>query len=225
MGRSERIISAFPWEDGHITTKRLEERFIVPGESLTGPHGWGEVFGQEGLLDVEIGFGKDEFLLDVAEVRPEGLFVGIDFSRPRSLSYLRKIEMRELTNVRVLRMHAAAAIGHCFGRGTVREYYVLFPDPWPKKRHAAHRLVSPWFAREVERTLIPGGRITLATDHPPYRDQMIEVIEAHGAFENLRGPGGYGDRLEGFTETIFERRWLLRGKNVFYIQFRRREAP
>ena len=98
-------------------------------------------------------------------------------------------------------------------------------EPWPKKRHASHRLVSPWFAREVERTCVPGGRITLATDHPPYRDQMIEVLESHGGFENLRGPGAYGDRIEGFTETIFERRWLLRGKNVFYIQFRRGEEP
>ena len=100
MGRFARIISAPSVGGRTITTKRLEDRFIVPGGSLSGPHGWGEVFGQEGLLDVEIGFGKDEFLLDVAEVRPEGLFVGVDFSLPRSISYLRKIEMRGLTNVR-----------------------------------------------------------------------------------------------------------------------------
>jgi tRNA (guanine-N7-)-methyltransferase len=211
-------------EEQAIARERLEDRFIVPGRNLTGPCAWPAVFGREGLLDVEIGFGKDEFLLDLAEVRPEGLFLGIDFSRPRSRSYLRKIDLRGLTNVHVLRMHAAAAVGHCLGRGTVREYYVLFPDPWPKKRHASHRLVSPWFAREASRTLAPGGRITLATDHPPYRDQMLDVFEEHKDFVNLRGRRRFGHRPDGFHETIFERRWLSRGKDVFYIQFIREEV-
>ncbi|MHC4858724.1 MAG: tRNA (guanosine(46)-N7)-methyltransferase TrmB, partial [Planctomycetota bacterium] len=60
------------------------------------------MFGRPGPLDVEIGFGKDEFLLDLAERRPEGRFLAIDYSRPRARSYLVKIGLRRLTNVRVL---------------------------------------------------------------------------------------------------------------------------
>ena len=80
-----------------------------------------------------------------------------------------------------------------------------------------------WFAREVARTLVPGGRITLATDQPPYRDQVLEVLEGHGGFRNLRGPGGHGPRPEGFDETIFERRWIDDGRGIFYLQFTREE--
>jgi len=194
---------------------------VVPGVDLMGPDRWPEVFGRSGLLDVEIGFGKDEFLLDVAESRPEGLYLAVDFSRPRTRAYLRKIELRGLTNVRVLYEHAAHAVGLCLSRNSVREYHVLCPDPWPKARHAANRLVSPWFAREVARTLVEEGRITIATDDVPYRGQILEVMEAHGGFRNERGPGGHGPRPEGFESTIFERRWLLKGREVSYMQFRR----
>jgi tRNA (guanine-N7-)-methyltransferase len=188
-----------------------------------GPDRWAEVFGRPGPLNVEIGFGKDEFLLDLAQARPDDLFLGVDFSRPRTRSYLRKIAQRGLTNVRVMFEHAANVVGYCFLDGAVEELYVLFPDPWPKEKHAVNRLVSPWFAREAARILAPGGRATLATDHPPYRDQMIAVMEA-GEFINLREPGGFGPRPEGFDETIFERRWLERGRDVFYLQFLRKES-
>ena len=191
-----------------------------------GPGDWEAAFGRSGALSVEIGFGKDEFLLELAETRPEGLFLGVDFSRPRTRSYLRKIARRGLTNVRVLFEHAANAIGYCLGDESVEELFVLFPDPWPKERHARNRLVAPGFAREAARVLVPGGRVTLATDHPPYRDQMIEVFEGEvfeggSSFENLRGSGAHGARPENFDETIFERRWLEQGRDVLHLQFSR----
>jgi len=193
---------------------------VVPGRELRGPDRWEAIFGRPGPITVEIGFGKDEFLLELAERRPEECFLAIDFSRPRSRSYLNKIALRGLANVRVLLEHAAAALGLCLDDELVREYYVLFPDPWPKKRHAEHRLVAPWFAREVRRTLVPGGRIHIATDHAPYRDQILAVME-DGGFRNSRGPGGHGPRPEGFESTIFERRWIERGREVCHMQFER----
>jgi tRNA (guanine-N7-)-methyltransferase len=196
---------------------------VTPGEDLKGPDRWPDVFGRPGPLTVEIGFGKDEFLLELAELHPDRNFLAVDFSRPRTRSYLNKIARRGIGNVRVLRDHAMHAVAICLPDAGVEEYFVLFPDPWPKDRHARNRLVRPWFAREVARTLRPGGRITLSTDHPPYRDQMIEVMEGSGAFRNLRGPGGWGPRPEGFDETIFERRWIDRGRGIFYVQFVRED--
>lgn len=203
----------------------MADLLVNPGTDLLGPDRWHEVFGRPGPFDVEIGFGKDEFLLEQAQEDPDGLFLAVDYSRPRARSYLNKIRMRGLTNVRVLLTHAATAIGLCLPDRSVRRYYVLCPDPWPKERHAAHRLVRPWFAREAARTLVPGGLITLATDHPPYLDQIIEVMEGSGLFSNLMGEGRSGPRPEGFSSTIFERRWIDRGRQVSWVQFVRKEVP
>jgi tRNA (guanine-N7-)-methyltransferase len=168
---------------------------------------------------VEVGFGKDEFLLELAAVRPDLDFLAIDYSVPRAMSYLRKIERRRLTNVRVLVEHAMLAVSLCLADASVREFFVLFSDPWPKARHAAHRLVAPWFAREAARALVPGGKVTLATDHEPYRDGILAVLEGEPRFRNVLGPGGSGPRPDGYPATIFERRWLGKGKVVWYMQF------
>jgi len=202
-----------------ISTPPQDKYLIRPGVDLLGPDRWSDVFGRPGPLTVEVGFGKDEFLLDLAETNPDGLFLGIEFSRPRTRSYLNKIRFRGLTNVRVLLEHAANAVGLCLGDGSVGELFVLFPDPWPKKKHARNRLISPWFVREADRVMIPGGRATMATDDVPYRDQILEVVEGHGSFRNLRGPGEYGPRPEGFDQTIFERRWVEQGRGIYYMQF------
>jgi len=200
----------------------IDETWLVkPGENLLGPLRWPDVFGDEGPLTVEIGFGKDEFLLDLAEEYPDRRFLAIDFSKSRGRSYMNKIARRRLTNVRVVLDHAANVLTLCLPDLSVEEYFVLFPDPWPKDRHAVNRLVRPWFAREIHRTLRPGGRITLATDDAPYRDQIMEVMEGHGGFANLRGPGEYGPRPVGFDETIFERRWIDKGRDIHYMQFER----
>ena len=138
---------------------------------------------------------------------------------------MNKIQRRGLTNVRVVKDHAANVVTHCLPDGGVREFFVLFPDPWPKDRHAANRLVRPWFVREVIRTLVPGGRITLATDDEPYRDQILAAFGDSPAFTNRFGAGGYGPRPKGFEETIFERRWRQQGKSAYYMQFQREEDP
>ena len=62
----------------------------------------------------------------------------------------------------------------------------------------------------------------MSTDHPPYRDQMLEVFDAHGGFRTLLPSPGYGPRPQGFEGTIFEDRWLRKGRKVFYMQFERR---
>jgi tRNA (guanine-N7-)-methyltransferase len=203
-------------------TRAIDETWLVkPGENLPGPLRWPEIFGEEGPLTVEIGFGKDEFLLDLAGEFPDRRFLAIDFSRSRGRSYMNKIARRGLRNVRVMLDHAANIVSLCLPTAGVEEYFVLFPDPWPKDRHAANRLVRPWFAREVARTLLLGGRITLATDDQPYRDQIIEVFESHGGFRNRIGPGQWGPRPLGFEGTIFERRWIEKGRNIHYMHFER----
>jgi tRNA (guanine-N7-)-methyltransferase len=65
--------------------------------------------------------------------------------------------------------------------------WLLFPDPWPKKRHHKRRLVQPDFVKLVAAALAPGGRFSLATDWQSYAEQMLAVLEAEEAFVNLCG--------------------------------------
>jgi tRNA (guanine-N7-)-methyltransferase len=195
-------------------------RLVVPGRELLGPDGWTELFGREAPLVVEIGFGKDTFLLEQAEAHPERDHVGVERDPHRVSAFLRRAERRGLDNVRALPVAGELALGVCFADASIDELHVYFPDPWPKARHARNRLVQPWFAREVRRVLAAQGVLYLATDDAPYRNQMREVMEV-GGFDNLLA-ADWVDQAPLGHETKFERLWREHGREIHHMLYRPR---
>ena len=192
---------------------------MVPGRELTGPGGWSALFGRAAPLVVEIGFGKDTFLLERAAECPAVDHVGVERDPERVHSFLEQAERRGLANVRALPVSAEMALGQCFEDGAVIEVHVYFPDPWPKERHARHRLVQPWFPREAHRVLVPGGALVLATDDTHYTAQMLDVIEGSGLFMNTAGPECTASHPALGWETKFERLWRGQGRTIRHMAF------
>jgi len=183
---------------------------VAPGRELTGPGDWTRIFGRAAPLIVEVGFGKDPFLLDRATARPGEDHVGIERDPGRVEAFAEAIVSRGLTNVRVLPVSAEIALGICFEDGAVAELHVYFPDPWPKLRHAKNRLVQPWFAREARRVLAADGRLFVATDDAPYAAQIRDVLGAAFTDADLAGPS---------PSTKFERLWRSRGRTIHRMEF------
>jgi tRNA (guanine-N7-)-methyltransferase len=167
------------------------------------------VFGRTAPLVVEIGFGKDPFLLDRATARRGEDHVGVERDPGRVTAFADEIARRGLTNVRVLPIAAELALALCFEDGAVSELHLYFPDPWPKARHAGNRLVQPWFAREARRVLAADGRLLVATDSEPYAAQIRETVGA--AFDE-------SDPL-ALPSTKFERLWTARGRTIHRMEF------
>jgi len=193
---------------------------VLPGVELRGPADWKRIFGREAPLVVELGFGKDAFLLDRAESFPQHDHVGVERDATRASTFAAAAERRGLENVRVLPIAGELALGLCFADGSIHELHVYFPDPWPKDRHAWQRMIRPWFAQEAERTLAPGGRVYLATDDLPYARQMREVLEERGlrpVETHPETPGG--GRSTAGHETQFERLWRSLGRRIQYLAY------
>lgn len=197
-------------------------RLVVPGRELHGPRDWPRIFGRDAPLVVEIGFGKDTFLLEQAAAHPERDHVGVERDPHRAALFVERATERELDNVRALPVAAEMALGLCLADRAVSELHVYFPDPWPKQRHARNRLVQPWFAREARRVLAADGVVYMATDDEPYRDQMLEVM-AEGGFVNLMD-AGWQDEAPLGHETKFERLWRTRGRGIHHMLFRDRRG-
>jgi tRNA (guanine-N7-)-methyltransferase len=184
---------------------------------------WSAIFGRRAPLEVEIGFGKDTFLIDRAERQPEVDHLGVEYSRKRAESFLRKAERRGVTNVRATRLHAAVVLDRLLPAEGVRAIHVLFPDPWPKKKHHKNRLIRAPFARAVHRCLESGGTLTLGTDDVDYREQMLEVMEGHGAFANVHGARRWVPEIPDHPKTIFEERWRRHGRAIHFMRFRKEQ--
>lgn len=119
-------------------------------------------------LEVDVGSGKGRFLLARARLHPQTPVLGID----RLLSRVRKVERQALkaglSNLRVLYADADYAIRYLLPAGSVSVFYVLFNDPWPKRKHVDRRMVNGGFIDALCQALRPGGKIHLATDDAEY---------------------------------------------------------
>src|SRR4051794_28214633 len=95
------------------------------------------IFGRKAPIKVDLGCGDGSFLAALAAENSASDFLGIERLRGRVNSACRRIERAGLTNVRVTRFDIAFAVDHILPLESIDAFYLLFPDPWPKRRHAA----------------------------------------------------------------------------------------
>lgn len=179
------------------------------------------LFGREAPRTLEIGFGNGEHLLALAAAHPERDFIGVEVHRPGVGRLLLGLEKAALGNVRLVCHDAVEVLEQQIPRGFLDELLILFPDPWPKKRHHKRRLIQGPFTALAAARLAPGGVLRLATDWEPYALEMLEVLTHTADLENLSEYGGFMARPSERAPTRFERRGERLGHAVWDLAFRR----
>jgi tRNA (guanine-N7-)-methyltransferase len=181
---------------------------------------WYAAFARSAPLWLEIGFGNGDALRQMAALHPQVNCLGIEVHRPGVGHLLQGLVEDGLTNVRVLRADAAEVLREHVAAATFERVLVLFPDPWPKKRHHKRRLIQPAVAAELARVLVPGGILHLATDWPDYAEHMRAVLE--GEPRLIDSADGWAERPAYRPRTRFEARGEGKGHPVFDLIYRRR---
>ena len=166
---------------------------------------WRAVFGNERRVEVEIGPGNGDVLLALAAATPDVNFFGIERARAAVDSLLRRAERRRLANVRAIAGDARCIVERLVSDASVSAYHVYFPDPWPKTAHRHRRLAGDGFARAVVRTLVPGGRVDVATDVGPLLATFTRHFQAAGLVRLVTSTPVVRPR------TLFERKYGAAG--------------
>ena len=131
---------------------------------------------------LEIGFGGGEHLVAQAGDHRETGFIGCEPFVEGVAKALAGIEERELTNVRLWPDDARLLLD-AFAPASIERAFILFPDPWPKRRQQKRRLVQPDFAAALRRVIAPGGQGRFATDVASYADEALLTFLQNGGFE------------------------------------------
>ncbi|MGC8518077.1 MAG: tRNA (guanosine(46)-N7)-methyltransferase TrmB [Steroidobacteraceae bacterium] len=217
-----RAIRSFVTRAGRITPaqeRALQMLWPKYGLAPQGPLDLDDVFGRAAPRTAEVGFGNGENLLALAAAHPERDYLGIEVHRPGVGRVLLAIEERSLSNVRVICHDAVEVLERHLPPASLEEILVLFPDPWPKKRHHKRRLIqSPFVALLAERLKL-GGRVHLATDWSAYAEEMLTVLAAETRLRNLSPTGTFVSRPEERAATRFERRGERLGHGVWDLDF------
>jgi tRNA (guanine-N7-)-methyltransferase len=180
---------------------------------LTGRLDLEKIFGRKAPFRVDLGCGDGSFIRALAERMPEKNFLGIERLLGRIRSATRKAAT--IGNVRLLRMESSYAVRYLLPAGSVETFYLLFPDPWPKRRHWRRRIVTAEFLRAISDALVGNGRLLIATDHLEYFEKIKDIARANPDF-TIANPA-----LIDLPPTKFWQQFRAQGAAIYRLELRK----
>jgi tRNA (guanine-N7-)-methyltransferase len=171
---------------------------------------------------LEIGFGGGEHLVWQALRQPTVGVIGCEPFIDGVVKVLSAVEHHQLAN---LRLHAGDGreVLRWLPQGSLARVFVLFPDPWPKRRHLKRRLVSPQLLGELARVMAPGAELRFATDVGDYAGFVLASARSSNAFHWLaEAPADWRTRPSDWPQTRYEEKALGSGRRCIYLRFARR---
>ncbi len=179
-----------------------------------------KAFARKAPVILEIGFGMGKTTADIAEAHPGHDYLGVEVHTPGVGSLLKEIQVRKLSNIRIIQHDAVEVLNHMLADNSLAGIHVYFPDPWPKKRHHKRRLIQPELVALLAQKLAPGGYLHCATDWEDYALQMLDVLSGERILKN--SADGFAPRPEWRPITKFEQRGLNLGHGVWDVLFEKK---
>ena len=189
----------------------IPETYVAPLDPVA-------IFGRIAPLQVDLGCGDGSFLCELASRYPEKNFLGTERMVGRVAKSCRK--SANLENVRVLNVESSYAVGYLLPERSVETFYLLFPDPWPKRRHHRRRIVTKAFLESTHRALENGGILQIATDQFDYF-RHIERLAYASSLQISLGEETSSDKNDDFPLTKFERRFSALGVPIYRLALRK----
>ncbi|MEY4330600.1 MAG: tRNA ((46)-N7)-methyltransferase TrmB, partial [Bacteroidota bacterium] len=185
-------------------------------------------FKNDNPLVIELGCGKGEYTVQLAEANPHINYLGVDVKGHRFNHGARIAIAKGLKNVAFLRTRVEF-IESFFGPNEVDEIWLTFSDPQPKDETGIKRITSSYFWNKYRNFLKPNGTIHIKHDNPMIYWSALEELEASRHILETHSADVYGDYIQTQPEewqrilsirTFYESRWLGEGKKIHYVRFR-----
>ena len=186
---------------------------VIPEADNPAVH-WTRLFARGGPIHVDLGCGDGLHLAALAAQYPGEKFLGIERLLHRARSATRTTS--HLENVGILRADTLFVVRHLFSAESIQAFYLLFPDPWPKRRHHRRRIVTPEFLVDLARALAPSGSLFVATDHTEYFERILQLATQSNLFCVVDRP----PEAE-VSESTFERRFREAGIPIHRLELRK----
>ncbi len=170
---------------------------------------------------LEIGFGGGEHLVWQASHNPAVDIIGCEPFEDGVVKVLTAIESLPIDNIH-LHPDDARDLIRALPAASIARAFILFPDPWPKKRHVKRRLVGLSLLRDLARVLAPGAGLRIGTDIADYARTIAMAFQHEPAFRwAARRPADWQIRPDDWPQTRYEAKAVREGRRSVYLQFHR----
>jgi tRNA (guanine-N7-)-methyltransferase len=211
---------------GRRALRRIDPNLDLSGHlklpaDLPSPWNAAALFARQAPLEIEVGSGKGLFLAAAASGQPDIDFLGIEIGCKYARFAAARLAHRSLPNAKMINGDALEIFRLLIPAASLAGVHVYFPDPWWKARHKKRRVMNEAFLRDVERTLLPAGRLHFWTDVEEYFQTTLELIPT---CTRLIGPLPVAEQPAEHDldyRTHFERRMRLHALPVYRSEFRK----
>ncbi|MDT0538332.1 MULTISPECIES: tRNA (guanosine(46)-N7)-methyltransferase TrmB [Croceitalea] len=184
---------------------------------------WGKFFGNTNPIVLELGCGKGEYTVGLAERNSNKNYIGIDIKGARFWRGAKTAIQENLSNVAFIRTQIEL-VDELFDKDEIAEIWITFPDPQIKYKRTKHRMTNEVFLKKYKSILQPNGLIHLKTDSEfmhGYTLGLLHGLEHEVIYANhdiYKNEGSPEEVLK--IQTFYENQYLEKGKPITYIQFR-----
>lgn len=178
-------------------------------------------FSPQSSLHIEFCSGNGDWVLSKAAQDKTVYWVAIEKRLDRARKIWSKRKKQGLNNLFVVCSEAELFSKTKLKAAAFFQIAINFPDPWPKDKHAKHRLIQASFSKELSRLLSEEGELMLVTDDKPYCEQMIEVLSQNPELK-ARYEKGYTLDFENYGNSYFDTLWREKGRDIHYLSYLKR---
>ena len=177
-----------------------------------------QLFKNNNKIEVEIGMGKGDFIINKARLNPNINFIGIEKYASVLVKAVKKLENVELNNLKIMNIDADT-IDEVFA-SEIDQIYLNFSDPWPKKKHANRRLTSPLFLDKYDKIFKNDKVIEMKTDNRNlFEYSLITLSQKKYLFEEIK-LDLYTDLNEDNIQTEYEKKFVSLGLPIYKLKAR-----
>lgn len=220
--RPKDLKSDYTWKDRKPYIKDLvlyvpeyyfeHQLFIIPS--------FASIFGEEREVVIEFCSGNGDWIVEKAKAHPEKIFVAVEMLFERVRKIYAKRENQQIKNLLIVCGEALTFCKYYLAQGSVDDVFVNFPDPWPKLRHAKHRLLKEDFLQELQRILKKGGSLTFTSDDENYALSTLDLLQKNLGWKSVYPDPFFVTDLSDYGFSFFYSLWRSKGKTIRHLQFK-----
>lgn len=179
---------------------------------------WGQCFGNDHPIHIELGAGRGKFSVTLAEQYPEINFIAVEIKEEILIKAVEKAAEKKLKNIRFICMDIKE-LRNVFQAGEASRVYLNFSDPWPKRRHYKRRLTYRGFLAMYKEILMDKAEIHFKTDAEElFEFSLNEFLDTGFKVQNVSLNLHRGDSVFDIVTTEYEERYRLLGKQIYRLE-------
>lgn len=178
-----------------------------------------ELFGRVAPTFIEYCSGNGDWIVDKALQLPHQNWFAVEKRFDRVRKIWSKLKNHQVENLVIVCGEAQPFTEHYLKGDCIAGCFINFPDPWPKGKHAKHRLFQSAFIQQLRRVLSSDAKVTVATDDNEWANRISHALHQNETFQSAFPHPYYVTEWPDYGSSYFEQLWRQKGKTIHYLQF------